>query len=44
MWFLDKDFLNNIRQLWNKEDFEGSRMFDFISKLKSIREKISKME
>ena len=38
MWFQDLKFIENIKTWWTQADFEGSKMFIFISKLKSLKE------
>ena len=38
MWFQDLKFIENIKSWWRQADFEGSKMFIFISKLKSLKE------
>lgn len=40
MWFLDLGFLVNIKMWWAQGNFEGSRMFIFVSKMKMLKEKI----
>ena len=42
MWFQDKTFMNHIKEWWQEEQFEGSKMFCLVSKLKSVKEKILK--
>ena len=38
MWFLDSSFIENIKEWWSQGDFEGSKMFIFISKMKMLKE------
>ena len=42
MWFQDKAFLDLVREWWQEEQFEGSKMFCLVSKLKYVKEKILK--
>lgn len=44
MWFLDENFMKNIQQWWQEDNFEGLRIFCFVSKLKLIKRKHIKME
>ena len=38
MWFMDKSFMDQIREWWQEKQFQGSKMFCFVSKLKRIKE------
>ena len=40
MWFLDQNFLANIKLWWSQGTFEGSKMFIFMSKIKMLKDKI----
>jgi hypothetical protein len=40
MWFMDRNFMEQIRDWWQEDQFEGSRMFCLVSKLKKIKQKI----
>ena len=40
MWFLDQNFMNLVKNWWIQDNFKGSKMFIFVSKMKSIKEKI----
>ena len=40
MWFLHPSFLENIKVWWSQGNFEGSKMFIFMSKIKMLKEKI----
>ena len=40
MWFLDPDFIGNIKDWWVQDYVEGSKMFVFVSKLKMLKEHI----
>ena len=40
MWFLGAIFLGNIRKWWSQGEFEGLKMFIFISKMKMLKENI----
>ena len=40
MWFLDPNFLNNIKLWWAQDRCEGSKMFVFNNKLKMLKEHI----
>ena len=40
MWFLDSSFIENIKTWWSQGNFEGSKMFLFVSKIKMLKEKI----
>lgn len=40
MWFSDPSFLENIHTWWLQGEFEGSKMFIFVSKIKMLKEKI----
>ena len=42
MWFLDPNFLGNIKEWQSQGDFEGSKMFIFVYKMKMLKEKILK--
>ena len=38
MWFLDPNFMENIKEWWTQGNFEGSKMFIFVSKMKMLKE------
>ena len=40
MWFFDPSFLDNIKVWWSQGEFEGSKMFVFVSKMKMLKESI----
>ena len=40
MWFLDADFLNNIKEWWAQDEFVGSKMYVFVAKMKKLKERI----
>ena len=40
MWFLDSNFLSNIKLWWAQDSYEGSKMFFFINKLNMLKERI----
>ena len=42
MWFLDPSFLENIKIWWSQGEFEGSKMFVFVCKMKMLKESILK--
>ena len=42
MWFLDPNFLNNIKTWWAQDSCDGSKMFIFIQKLKMLKDHILK--
>ena len=42
MWFLDPNFLNNIKTWWAQDSCDGSKMFIFIQKLRMLKDHILK--
>ena len=42
MWFLDQNFMNLVKNWWIQDNFKGSKMFIFVSKMKSIKNIILK--
>lgn len=40
MWFRDENNITMIEQWWKEDNFEGSRAFVFMAKLKSIKRKL----
>ena len=40
MWFMDRSFMEQIQDWWQDDQFEGSRMFFLVSKLKNLKQKI----
>ena len=40
MWFMDRNFMDQIRDWWQEDQFDGSRMFCLVSKLKNLKQKI----
>lgn len=40
MWFLDASFLGKISEWWSQGEFEGSKIFCFVSKMKWLKENI----
>ena len=40
MWFMDKGFMYQIKDWWQEDQFEGSKMFCLVSKLKNLKQKI----
>lgn len=40
MWFLDSSFIENIKAWSSQGEFEGSKMYIFVSKINMLKEKI----